>query len=360
MKRSVMAAVISATVYAALAASSASCTWMPEIKEAGDACLTFRFLQTKADPAADTNRFILCVRQTDAEKPVYEGFYGDRPAELVVQSGSYTVSVLSGTFTEPAFDAPVYGDEQVVVARSGERLAVSFLCTQRNCGIRFRFSDRFRADYPGKLVLKQAEGQLSCSYDEQRTAWLFPGETRICYNDGTAENILFKRNLQAGEIRTFTLDATARETGSSFSIRVDTTATRQEERITIGTEPAGDGLSAATAFSVEAFRAADCAGDTVWVWGYVVGTILAEGTVDFTCDTATAGNNLALAASPDVRDAGSCIGIYLSKAAHKNVLSLAVPDNRAAVLHRKLHVQGKAYTYKKFPAITNICDYQLE
>ena len=360
MKRSVVAVVISATMYAAAAATLASCTWMPELTEEGDASLTFRFLQTKADAVPDTNRFILCVRQSGAEKPVYEGLYGARPSTLRVSAGTYEVSVYSRRFTAPDFEEPLYGDEQVVVARSGETLAVSFRCTQRNCGLRFAFTDRFKARYPGKLLLSQAEGRLEYGYTEQRTAWLFPGETRICYLDGKTENQLFKRTLEAGEIRTVTLDATNDETSSTFAMTVDTTATRRDERVVIGDGGGADGLTMASAFSVTQLSAADCAGDTVWVWGYVVGAILGEGSVDFDCGADTPATNLAIAASPDVRDPSACAGIYLSKAAHKNALNLADPANRAAVLHHKIYVQGKAYLYKKFPALTNLCDYKLE
>ena len=360
MKRSVMAGIISAMMYAAAAAILASCTWMPGIKEEGDACLTFRFLQTKSDPEPDTSRFILCIRQADGQKTVYEGLYGERPALLKVPAGTYEAGVISRRFSAPDFNGPLYADRQVVVARSGETLAVTFRCTQQNSGLRFTLTERFKDRYPGRLLLQQAEGRLEYAYDEQRTAWLFPGEAHICYFDGKAENLLFKRTLEAGEIRSFTLDTSADEAASSFSLSVDTTAIRREERIVVGAESGGDGLTMATAYSVGQLQAADCAGDTVWVWGYVVGTILAEGTVDFDCGAETAANNLAIAAAPDVRDPSACAGVYLSKAAHKSVLNLADPANRAAVLHHKLYIQGKAYTYKKFPALTNLCDYRLE
>jgi len=358
MKRFVKAAVISA-ILAAAAVIPASCNWMPDEGQ-DNARLTFRFVHTKADALPDTNQFILTVRRNDGDTPLYEGLYGERPAELQVPAGTYTVSAYSARFPAPAFETPLYGDEKVVVARSGETLAVSFACTQRNSGIRLDFSERFKTRYPGKIVLRQTEGTLDYEYSEQRTAFVFPGETRFNYQDGKAENTLFTRTLAAGEIRTLSLDATDNQSGSTFTITVDTTATRRWEKVIVGEENAGDGLSMATAYSIGEFAAADCAGDTVWVWGYVVGTIVAEASVDFSCDTATAGNNLAIAASADVRDPAACAGVYLSKAAHKNALNLNDAANKAAVLHRKIYVQGKAYTYKKFPALTNLCDYRLE
>lgn len=359
MKRFVKAVLISATL-AAAAALPASCTWMSGDDGPLDARLTFRFTRTKAETPPDTNRFILTVCQNGADKPVYEGLYGDRPATLQVNAGTYTVSAYSCRFTAPAFDTPLFGDEKVVVARSGETVSVAFQCVRRNSGVRLEFSDRFRSKYPGKIVLRQDRGTLDYTYSEQRTACLFPGETSFCYHDGTTENVLFRRTLEEGEIRTISLDAGDVQAGSAFSIALDTTATRRWEKIVVGENTGGDGLSMATAYSPEEFATADCAGDTVWVWGYIVGTIVAEGNVDFACDTVTSVNNLAIAASPDVRTASACTGIYLSKNAHKTALNIGNPDIRAITFHRKIYVQGKSYTYKKFPAITNICDYKLE
>ena len=103
MKRFVMAAIISATMFAAAAALLASCTWMPVLEEEGDATLTFRFLQTKAGPVPDTGSFILRVCPAGADQPVYEGRYGERPATMKVPAGTYEVSAFSRRFpTRPA------------------------------------------------------------------------------------------------------------------------------------------------------------------------------------------------------------------------------------------------------------------
>ena len=64
--------------------------------------------------------------------------------------------------------------------------------------------------------------------------------------------------LEAGEIRSITLDASDAESASTFSMTVDTTATRREERIVVGDEAGGDGLTMATAYSVAQFATADC------------------------------------------------------------------------------------------------------
>ena len=359
MKRFVLAEIISAAIVAALAASVSSCTWMPDSRPENDAFLTFRFTATKAESIPDTNDFILRVVPEGSDKPVYEGFYGERPAELPVPAGTYEVSIRSCQFTAPAFDTPLYGDFKTVVARSGETVAVRFLCMLQNCGVRLDFSDRFRKRYPGSLRIRQDWGMLEYGYSEYRTAWLFPGEARFCYSDGIAENILFRRTLDAGEIRRISLDATSDESPASFSITIDTTATRRDEKIVFG-DDSGDGLSMTTAFSVSSFIEAGCVGDTVWVCGYIAGAIVSDGTVDFDCDTVSFDSNIALAPSPETRDASSCMGIHLTKSAHKAELGLNSASNRASLLRRRIHIRGKACTYKKFPALTNICEYRLE
>ena len=360
MKRFVRAGIISAIVCAAVAATIASCTWMPDNQVKNDAALTFRFVRTKAGELPDTSRFILRVIAAGADEPVYEGLYGERPAVLQVPSGNYEVSVYSGRFTAPAFDAPLYGDEKLVVARSGETLAVSFLCTPRNSGVQLVFSDCFKTRYPGKVLLKQSQGQLEYGYTERRTAWLFPGEVKFCYSDGKTDNVLLRRTLEAGELRRITLDATTSETGSCFSVALDTTLLRREEQVVIGQETGGDGLTLATAFLASELGAADCAGDTVWVQGYIVGGLTSDGTVDFACDTAVTGTAIVIADRADCRAPGECAVLHLTKAAHKQVLGLDNPANKPTIFHRKIYAQGKATTYKKFPALTNICEYQLE
>lgn len=364
MNRFVKAEIISATLYAAFAALLATgCTWMPDdtADDASAARLTFHFARTKAGAAVpDTNDFILSVRQQGSDKALYEGLYGARPSQMKVPAGTYDVQAMSLRFDSPAFDSPLYGDEQVVVARSGETLAVRLVCKQRNSGIKLSFSERFKARYPGRVLLRQDQGSLEYPYGEERTAWVFAGETRICYDDGKAENLLFRRTLQPGEIRSVTLDAGADESGSSFSIAVDTTATRSDEVVIVGGEQGGDGLSMATAYGVADLAASESAGDTVWVWGYVVGSVVADGTVDFACDTAGTGFTLAIAASPAESSSERCAAVRLTKSAHKAALGLDDPANKAAVYRRKLYVQGKVTTYRKFPALTNICDYRLE
>ena len=102
------------------------------------------------------------------------------------------------------------------------------------------------------------------------------------------------------------------------------------------------------------------AGDTVWVQGYIVGGLTAAGAVDFDCDTALTATALVIADRADCRTPAECAVLNLTKAAHKQALGLDNPANKPTVFHRKIFAQGKATTYKKRPALTNLCQYQLE
>ena len=360
MKRFVRAEIISAIMSAAVAAASVSCTWIPENQPVSDAIIAFRIEETKAGVFPDTNSFTLRVVPAGGGGALYEGPYGKRPAELKVPAGSYEAGVYSCDFRAPAFDTPLYSDEQLVIARSGERLAVNFICKTANSGIRLKLSERFKSRYPGKILLRQSEGQLPYEYGEKRTAWMYPGQVSFLYSDGTSENLLFKRNILPGEINELSLDASANETGSEFSISVDTTLVRKEESIVVGAAGGGDGLSLATAYSASQLSSAGCDGDTVWVCGYIVGALNEAGEIDFTCEGNVSPNAVIIADDAQYRNPEECAALNLTKTAHKAELSLDRPENKAEVFHRRIYVRGKAVTYKKFPALTNICEYIIE
>ena len=104
----------------------------------------------------------------------------------------------------------------------------------------------------------------------------------------------------------------------------------------------------------------DFAGDTVWVRGFVVGGLASDGTVDFGFEDEVLGTVLVLADIDDCTDPDECLLLQLTKKAHREVLGPDSPANREKVLSQLLYVQGKVTTYKKMPALTNLCQYKLE
>ena len=103
------------------------------------------------------------------------------------------------------------------------------------------------------------------------------------------------------------------------------------------------------------------AGDTVWVRGFIVGGLAADGTVDFGC---TSGDLLTtavvLADKKDCAEPDSCLVLHLTKKVHKEALGLTLGDNKERLLLQRICAQGKVATHKGFPALTNLCQYQLE
>ena len=112
--------------------------------------------------------------------------------------------------------------------------------------------------------------------------------------------------------------------------------------------------------SVAELATGDFAGDTVWVRGFIVGGLASDGTVDFGCEGDVMATVVILADAADCDDPDDCMALQLSKKAHKEALAVSEKAIRDKILHQEIYVQGKATTYKKLPALTNLCAYQLE
>ena len=112
--------------------------------------------------------------------------------------------------------------------------------------------------------------------------------------------------------------------------------------------------------SVAELATGDSAGDTVWVRGFIVGGLASDGTVDFGCEGDVMATVVILADAADCDDPDDCMALQLTKKAHKEALAVSEKAIRDKILHQEIYVQGKATTYKKLPALTNLCAYQLE
>ena len=208
----------------------------------------------------DINDFLLTI--TDSKGvTLYDGPYGDSPASLTVPAGSYTISVVSGQFTSPAFAHPVYGDEEVVIIKAGESATVNLNCTLLNCGIRLRIASDFLTSFPGGVMyVKQGAAKLMYAYMEDRIAYFKPGEIAVVLYDEGKEETLFTRTLEPRQILTVSISAPGKADGGASSVRVslDTSKTWLSENWVIGGENSGGGQgggSVAEAFSVAEARA---------------------------------------------------------------------------------------------------------
>ena len=112
--------------------------------------------------------------------------------------------------------------------------------------------------------------------------------------------------------------------------------------------------------SVEELLAGSFVGDTVWVHGFIVGGLTSDGAIDFGCLGEVLSNVVILADEPDCTESDDCLALQLTKKAHREVFSPDLASFGTKILHQALFVQGKVTTYKRIPALTNLCQYKLE
>lgn len=289
----------------------------------------------------DTNDFILTV--TDSKGVVlYDGAYGDSPVKLSVPAGSYTIKIVSEVFTSPAFDRPVYGDEQVVLVNAGESATVVLNCTLVNCGIRLKIASDFLTSYPnGVLFVKQDPARLMYGYREKRIAYFMPGEISVVLNNDNKDETLFVRNLEARQILTVSISAPGApgDGVSTISAVVDTSKTWLTDSWVIGGDNSGGGSGSIP----DAYSVADAKKMTgqkdVWVYGYIVGGDL---TTSATGEVKTVGiikpTHLAMADRSSVTDKTSCLAVELPAGKIRDALNLVDhPD----LIGARVYVKGE-------------------
>ena len=281
-------------------------------------------LPTKAaEEIPDTNDFLLSIRDGGG-KTLYEGAYGDAPTSLQVDAGSYTVSVVSVAFTSPAFSRPQYGDEQVVIVSGGQSVTVPLHCTLQNAGVRLHINPNFLDNCPdGVLYLKQDDVKLKYQYAEQRIAYFLPGEVSLLLYENGAYNSLYTRRLNAREILDLQISAPAPNgSGSSqFSVQVDTAKTWLTDQYEIGGKPGG-GSPAPGGDAISVGAASGHIGETVWLYGYIVGGDLSSAGKSVKTDGITKATHLALADRSSVTEKAACVAVELPQGAVREALNL--------------------------------------
>ena len=326
----------------------------------------------------DTNDFILKV--SDAQgKVLYEGAYGDSPESLLVDAGSYTVSVRSIEFTTPGFSRPLYGDEQVVVVRAGASVTVRLNCVLQNAGIRIQLSPDFLTSYPdGVLYLKAGDTRLMYGYSEKRIAYFNPGDvTLILYNRGQDETLL-SRTLDARTVLTLNISAPhggeGKAASSTISVAVDTAKVWNSEYYAIGggsnggsggsgsgSNSGGDdddkGSETDKAYSVS--QASSHVGENgVWVFGYIVGGDLSTAGTTVKTSKLTKNTHLAIATRSSVTAKASCVAVELPKGSVRDALNLVDhPD----LIGTRVYLKGNiVQSYFGTTGLKGVSDYVLK
>ena len=326
----------------------------------------------------DTNDFILKV--SDAQgKVLYEGAYGDSPESLLVDAGSYTVSVRSIEFTTPGFSRPLYGDEQIVVVKAGASVTVRLNCVLQNAGVRIQLAPDFLTSYPdGVLYLKAGDTRLMYGYSEKRIAYFNPGDvTLILYNRGQDETLL-SRTLDARTVLTLNISAPhgaeGKATSSTISVAVDTAKVWNSEYYAIGgggnggSSGSGSGSSSGNgdndkgsetdkAYSVS--QASDHVGENgVWVFGYIVGGDLSTAGTTVKTSKLTKNTHLAIATRSSVTAKASCVAVELPKGSVRDALNLVDhPD----LIGTRVYLKGNiVQSYFGTTGLKGVSDYVLK
>ena len=326
----------------------------------------------------DTNDFILKV--SDAQgKVLYEGAYGDSPESLLVDAGSYTVSVQSIEFTTPGFSRPLYGDEQVVVVKAGASVTVRLNCVLQNAGVRIQLAPDFLTSYPdGVLYLKAGDTRLMYGYSEKRIAYFNPGDvTLILYNRGQDETLL-SRTLDARTVLTLNISAPhgsgGKATSSTISVAVDTAKVWNSEYYAIGgggnggSNGSGSGSGSGgndddkgsetdKAYSVS--QASDHVGENgVWVFGYIVGGDLSTAGTTVKTSKLTKNTHLAIATRSSVTAKASCVAVELPKGSVRDALNLVDhPD----LIGTRVYLKGNiVQSYFGTTGLKGVSDYVLK
>ncbi len=353
-------------IYAAFAiASAAALAAGCGLSENEDAILDLSIRQettfaTKAGGVAlpDTNLFVLQINNASGES-VYNGPYGARPQKIAVPAGTYELSLVSQKDPAPAWDNPVYGDNLSVVAASGEKVSVSFLCKMMNAGVKVNMTPRYISKYPGTLTVSQEEGSLDYTSAESRYGYFDAGNATFTAvaGDGSQQK-LFSKLLSAGQMLTLTLDTGTLDSEGTVTVQLDTSATYLSQTILVDEyqDVAGDGLSSATAYSIA--QAAAHPNETVWVWGYIVGGDLSGSGIKFEAPF-TKNSNIAIAASPACTTRDECAAVELASGSDlRESVNLVDHPER---LGSKIYIKGTiTASYFDLTGIKSVKDFVLE
>ena len=316
-------------------------------------------IATRAAALPDTNEFLLSITDSKGD-PVFEGRYGTAPSAFLTKPGSYTVSVRSREFREPLYDAPQYGDTQIVSVQAGKTSSVLLNCYQTNCGLRLGIDPTFPADHPaGTLYIKSPEGNLVHSYAEARTAYFLPGSISLYLSEGGTDELLFTRSIFERQILHVRLSSAVSgpsatpEDDGRISIQLDTSRYWIPEDYTYGESDKGSGIE--NAYGVGQARELGVRQD-IWVYGYIVGGDLSSSKCSFDAPFASR-TNLVLAAKSNCRDKEICLSVQLSKGDIRNDLNLVDHED---LLGRQVFLRGDLVeAYYGIPGLQNISEYAL-
>lgn len=305
----------------------------------------------------DTTEFILKVKDSSG-KCVYEGTYGNCPEILELTPGNYVVSVLSSEFAKPAFDSPLFGDEQCVSISAGKTTKMHLQCVQQNAGLRLDISQSFKSAYSNAaLLLKSSGSSLLYSFSEKRTAYFLPGSLSVVMTRGAEDEVLMVKQLEACNMYTIRISAPVTLEGASgcgLEVVVDTSRVWNHEDLVVGGEASSGGDSA------DALTVADARNsvgqDDVWVVGYIVGGDLTSAAASFYAPFKSV-TNLLLGPRSSVSGREACMAVQLPDNEVREALNLA---DHPSLLGKRVALKGDIVaSYFGLCGIKNTIEYVL-
>jgi len=290
----------------------------------------------------DSNKFILTIKNSSGGTE-YSGLYGERPSKLVLNAGSYEITVVSRVFLTPEYDAPCYADSKTVVVQAGQICVIALRATQSNVGLRLTFTSEFTEQFAGYMPeISDTKGRLDYPLTETRFAYLNPGSVTLILkqilpagSSAVPDTIpVATREMTSKDMLTVNLHANPSDTTTAKAgIVIDTSSNWVFEQIVIG--GGGDGKTKASAFNVDQLSA-NIGAKGVWVTGYIVGGDLTSTTILFEAPF-TKETNLAIASSPTVKDRTKCVSVCIPNNDIRTMLNLSSnPGN----LGKRVYIQG--------------------
>ena len=302
----------------------------------------------------DTSDFILTIKGSDGTI-VYEGRFGDCPEKLDVAGGTYSIRAVSGKSAKPAFNSPIFGDEQCIKIMAGGTVNVKLLCTQLNAGIKLIVSKNFLTECPdGVLILRSAEGSLMYSYSETRTAYFQPGTVSLILNTGGSDEVLMTRELMGRDMLSIRIDVSVsdKELTEGINMQIDTSRVWMEEKFVLdaGSDSGSDGILTVADARTSAGR------EDIWVSGYIVGGDLTSASASFEAPFESP-TNLLLGPRSSTKDKNACISVQLPAGYIRDEVNLV---NNPGNLKRRICIRGDIVSaYFGIPGLKNITEYKF-
>ncbi len=318
----------------------------------------------------DSNLFILRIKNSSGTF-VYNGLYGQRPEQLKLSAGTYDVSLRSGDFTAPAFDAPCYADSATVVIEGGKVTNISFLCRLSNGAVKLGFTPEFISRFAQYVTeLEDSNGSKEYPYNETRYLYLSPGDIFIrlkrIASDGESNPerfLITRRVLDAREKLTVNLHSSGGGGGDDQNpaddsevftgILIDTSSVWVSEDVVVGERR--DGSSRELAITVDEI-AGFVGAKGIWVSGYVAGYLTTASliyTPPFETET-----NIALSLVAGDRVRANCAGVALPAGEIRGALNLkANPE----ILGKRVYVKGTiTESYFGLRGVNSVTEYAVD